>query len=187
MTSTSRRTFISGLAVAAGTLATARAQAAGADGHAAGYDVAPSSDHMSLIPRRSGDPDRLARHHLDHQPLHRQALRPCESHRREERRRQGPHSARTCSKRDRAVNCGDEFADRRLQGAVERQRRFVSDAAHELRTPLAALQIQVDNLQVHVKSKSTAWRETIDDLKAGVRRAGALVEQLLKMARLNGL
>ena len=72
----------------------------------------------------------------------------------------------------------------RLQGAVERQRRFVSDAAHELRTPLAALQIQVDNLQTHAKSKSSAWRETIDDLKAGVRRARALVEQLLKMARL---
>jgi two-component system OmpR family sensor kinase len=72
----------------------------------------------------------------------------------------------------------------RLQGAVERQRRFVSDAAHELRTPLAALQIQVDNLQTYARSKGSAWRETIDDLKAGVRRARALVEQLLKMARL---
>ena len=61
----------------------------------------------------------------------------------------------------------------RLQGAVERQRRFVSDAAHELRTPLAALQIQVDNLQTHARSKGSAWRETIDDLKAGVRRARA--------------
>ena len=41
MTSTNRRAFIGGLAVAAGTLVTARAQAAGVDGHAAGYDVAP--------------------------------------------------------------------------------------------------------------------------------------------------
>ena len=56
MTSTNRRAFIGGLAVAAGTLVTARAQAAGADGHAAGYDVAPSTDHMPLIPRRTGDP-----------------------------------------------------------------------------------------------------------------------------------
>jgi two-component system, OmpR family, sensor kinase len=72
----------------------------------------------------------------------------------------------------------------KLQGAVEQQRRFVSDAAHELRTPLAALQIQVDNLQTDARSKSGAWHETIDDLKAGVRRARALVEQLLKMARL---
>jgi two-component system, OmpR family, sensor kinase len=72
----------------------------------------------------------------------------------------------------------------RHQRAVERQRRFVSDAAHELRTPLAALQIQVDNLRTHAKSKSGAWRETIDDMNAGVRRASALVQQLLRMARL---
>ena len=56
MTSTNRRAFMGGLAVAAGSLVTARAQAGGADGHAAGYDVAPSTDHMPLIPRRSGDP-----------------------------------------------------------------------------------------------------------------------------------
>jgi two-component system, OmpR family, sensor kinase len=72
----------------------------------------------------------------------------------------------------------------RHQRAVERQRRFVSDAAHELRTPLAALHIQVDNLRPHAKSKGGAESETIDDLKAGVRRASALVEQLLRMARL---
>ena len=35
----------------------------------------------------------------------------------------------------------------RHQLAVEQQKRFVSEAAHELRTPLAALQIQVDNLR----------------------------------------
>jgi oxalate decarboxylase len=56
VTSTNRRAFIGGLAVAAGTLATGRAQAAGVDGHAAGYDVAASADHVPLIPRRSGDP-----------------------------------------------------------------------------------------------------------------------------------
>ena len=34
----------------------------------------------------------------------------------------------------------------RLRSAVETQKRFLADAAHELRTPLAAMQIQVDNL-----------------------------------------
>src|SRR4051812_4905195 len=34
----------------------------------------------------------------------------------------------------------------RMRMAIEHQRRFVADAAHELRTPLAALQIQIDNL-----------------------------------------
>jgi two-component system, OmpR family, sensor kinase len=68
----------------------------------------------------------------------------------------------------------------RHQQAVDRQRQFVSDAAHELRTPLAALQIQVDNLKTHAKD---AQREAIDEMNAGVRRACALVEQLLRLAR----
>jgi len=70
----------------------------------------------------------------------------------------------------------------RHQSAVDRQRRFVSDAAHELRTPLAALQIQVDNLKTHANS---AQLEAMDELNGGVRRASALVEQLLRMARLD--
>jgi oxalate decarboxylase len=56
MTDTNRRAFIGGLAFAAGSLATASAQAIGTDGHAAGYDVAASSEHVQLIPRRTGDP-----------------------------------------------------------------------------------------------------------------------------------
>jgi two-component system OmpR family sensor kinase len=69
----------------------------------------------------------------------------------------------------------------RHQKAVDLQRRFVSDAAHELRTPLAALQIQVDNLKTHANGTQ---REVIDEMTAGVRRACTLVEQLLRMARL---
>jgi two-component system OmpR family sensor kinase len=71
----------------------------------------------------------------------------------------------------------------RHQRAVDRQRQFVSDAAHELRTPLSALQIQVDNLKTHAKDGTQS--EIIDELNAGVRRASALVEQLLRMARLD--
>jgi oxalate decarboxylase len=56
MTETNRRVFLGGLAVAAGSLATTQSFAAGNDGHAAGYDVAPASDYVPLIPRRSGDP-----------------------------------------------------------------------------------------------------------------------------------
>jgi signal transduction histidine kinase len=46
------------------------------------------------------------------------------------------------------------------------------------------LQIQIENLRTHAKAKSGAWRETVDEMNAGVRRASALVEQLLRMARL---
>jgi oxalate decarboxylase len=39
-----------------GGLAASQSLAAGNDGHALGYDVAPASDHMALVPRRTGDP-----------------------------------------------------------------------------------------------------------------------------------
>jgi len=56
MAATNRRTFLGGLAFAAGGLATTQSLALGNDGHAAGYNVAPAGDYVPLIPRRSGDP-----------------------------------------------------------------------------------------------------------------------------------
>jgi oxalate decarboxylase len=56
MTETNRRLFLGALALGAGGLASAQSLAADDDGHAAGYDVAPSSKYQPLIPRRPGDP-----------------------------------------------------------------------------------------------------------------------------------
>ena len=57
MLQTSRREFIGALALGSGSgVVAARALAAGGDGHAAGYDVAPASNYQGLIPRKSGDP-----------------------------------------------------------------------------------------------------------------------------------
>jgi len=68
----------------------------------------------------------------------------------------------------------------RLQRALEAQKRFVADAAHELRTPLAALRIQIDNLH----AEANGGRQTlVRDLDGGIRRLSALVEQLLRLAR----
>ena len=69
----------------------------------------------------------------------------------------------------------------RLRAALEAQKRFLADAAHELRTPLAAMQIQVDNLAVSPDLRD----ERVAALAAGVKRAGALVHQLLRLARLD--
>jgi two-component system, OmpR family, sensor kinase len=69
----------------------------------------------------------------------------------------------------------------RLSGALDTQRAFVADAAHELRTPLAALRIQ---LQLLERARNDAERrEATQDLKHGVERATRLVEQLLALAR----
>jgi len=70
----------------------------------------------------------------------------------------------------------------RLHAAVEAQKRFLSDSAHELRTPLAAIQIQVDNL---VREAGSEQSKAATALAGGVRRASALVNQLLSLAKLD--
>ncbi|HEY6864196.1 MAG TPA: histidine kinase dimerization/phospho-acceptor domain-containing protein, partial [Burkholderiales bacterium] len=70
----------------------------------------------------------------------------------------------------------------RLGAAIETQKRFTEDAAHELRSPLTALQLQIQLLER--AASDDARRDALDQLKAGARRASRLVEQLLTMARL---
>ncbi|TAU79599.1 histidine kinase (plasmid) [Rhizobium leguminosarum] len=69
----------------------------------------------------------------------------------------------------------------RLRALLERQRRFISDAAHELRTPLAALQIQIDNLR-H-EDRDGRYSQRLAELEAGIGRATGLVSKLLRLAR----
>lgn len=69
----------------------------------------------------------------------------------------------------------------RVRQAFEAQKNFVADAAHELRSPLAALKLQVQGLR---RAADETTREvTINRLNAGIDRATRLVEQLLVLAR----
>jgi two-component system OmpR family sensor kinase len=69
----------------------------------------------------------------------------------------------------------------RVQRAFEAQEHFVADAAHELRSPLAALRLQLQGLQR--AGDDTARATAIERLSAGIDRATRLVEQLLTLAR----
>jgi two-component system OmpR family sensor kinase/two-component system sensor histidine kinase QseC len=69
----------------------------------------------------------------------------------------------------------------RLRALLERQRRFISDAAHELRTPLSALQIQIDNLRHD--DRDGRFSQRLTELEAGIARATSLVSKLLRLAR----
>jgi two-component system OmpR family sensor kinase len=69
----------------------------------------------------------------------------------------------------------------RMANALQSQQRFVADAAHELRSPLTALKLQVQTL-TRAKDE-TARAQAIGRLLGGVDRASRLVEQLLALAR----
>jgi len=74
----------------------------------------------------------------------------------------------------------------RTSEQLERERRFVSDAAHELRSPLAALRIQTEVAQLAGDDAQT--RETaLAYLTQGIDRATQLIEQLLTLSRLDNL
>ncbi len=69
----------------------------------------------------------------------------------------------------------------RLQQALTRQRGFLADAAHELRTPVTALRLQ---LQLLRRAPDDAARaEAMTELQAGVDRSQQLIEKLLQVAR----
>ena len=71
----------------------------------------------------------------------------------------------------------------RLRTALEQERRFTADAAHELRTPLAAVKTQA---QVAIGATADAERtRALANVVAGTDRASRLVEQLLVLARLD--
>lgn len=70
----------------------------------------------------------------------------------------------------------------RLRAAFDQQKQFLSDAAHELRTPLAAIQIQADGLASGTPDTDGERGAAITE---GIRRASSLVNQLLRLARLD--
>lgn len=67
-----------------------------------------------------------------------------------------------------------------------RERRFTSDAAHELRSPLAALKIQTELAQL-AGDDSALRDKALANLNVGINRASQLIEQLLTLSRLDNL
>ncbi|MBB3386630.1 MULTISPECIES: ATP-binding protein [unclassified Rhizobium] len=72
----------------------------------------------------------------------------------------------------------------RLAVAFRQQQMFLSDAAHELRTPLSALTLQIGNLS---QAKGPDLEERLSELRAGARRVSALTDKLLKISRYEGV
>lgn len=70
----------------------------------------------------------------------------------------------------------------RLRGLFERQAQFIAEAAHELRTPLAALKAR---LELGRRSEDAAqWRQALDEAAGSTERLTQLANQLLSLARI---
>ncbi|MFE3452170.1 sensor histidine kinase [Nonomuraea sp. NPDC059194] len=71
----------------------------------------------------------------------------------------------------------------RLEAAVEQQRRFASDASHDLRSPITAMRAQVEEALLH--PEDTDWTHTSKALLSSLDRLQAIVTDLLTLTRLD--
>jgi signal transduction histidine kinase len=85
----------------------------------------------------------------------------------------GPREVRSL-----AVSFNETVA--KLEMLIRSQEEFVADAAHQLRTPLAALQLGLENLEPDVSEGGVRRLET---MRAEVARLARLVDGLLALAR----
>ncbi len=71
----------------------------------------------------------------------------------------------------------------RIQASFVREQQFTDNAAHELRTPLAAMKAQAQVL-IRKSSHLPEFHEGLNDLHLSIDRATQMIEQLLELARL---
>ncbi len=73
----------------------------------------------------------------------------------------------------------DEMATR-LEDLIESQRAFIADASHQLRTPLTALRLRLENLEAEARGDEA---DDIADVVLEAERLSRLVDQLLELSR----
>ena len=102
--------------------------------------------------------------------------------------RAGEYSHRaTMSGSDELAQLATEFNSLtgRLQATEEIRRRFVSDASHELKTPLSSIRLLSDSiLQTEAMDRSTV-REFVTDIGEEAERLTRITEKLMRLTRLD--
>ena len=102
--------------------------------------------------------------------------------------REGAYSRRArIFGRDEIAQIGQEFNSLtdRLQRTENARRRFVSDASHELKTPLAAIRLLSDSIMQTENIDMETTREFVSDIGAEADRLSRITEDLLQLTRLD--
>ncbi|MDY4965069.1 MAG: HAMP domain-containing sensor histidine kinase [Dysosmobacter sp.] len=103
--------------------------------------------------------------------------------------REGAYSHRAAVEgRDELSQIAQEFNSLtdRLQTTEEARRRFVSDASHELKTPLAAIRLLTDSILQTDDIDPATTREFVADIGQEANRLSRITEDLLQLTRLDG-
>ena len=102
--------------------------------------------------------------------------------------REGAYSHRAeIPGRDEIAQIGQEFNSLtdRLQKTENARRRFVSDASHELKTPLAAIRLLTDSILQTEDIDAATTREFVADIGQEAERLSRITEDLLRLTRLD--
>ncbi len=101
---------------------------------------------------------------------------------------EGDYSYRHVTRgKDEISELGEEFNQltERLQQTEEQRRRFVSDASHELKTPLASIRLLSDSIVDNQNVDAETMREFVTDIGNEARRLQRTTEKLLTLSRLD--
>ena len=102
--------------------------------------------------------------------------------------REGAYEHRThIPGRDEIAQIGEEFNSLtdRLQTTETLRRRFVSDASHELKTPLAAIRLLTDSILQTDNMDTETVRDFVTDIGSEAERLSRITEDLLRLTRLD--
>ena len=100
--------------------------------------------------------------------------------------REGDYSHKvTMGGRDELTYLGDQFNDltEKLQTSEQRRRQFVSDASHELKTPLASIKLLTDSILQNDMDPATV-REFVEDIGNEADRLNRMTQKLLSLTRM---
>ena len=89
--------------------------------------------------------------------------------------------------RDEIAELGEEFnlLTERLDETEKQRRRFVSDASHELKTPLASIRLLADSVVQNDNVDMATVREFAADISSEAKRLQRTTEELLDLSRLD--